>query len=369
MSVDNRRVRSSPKRKGLQLGMSERRKILKRGVGLLFLVYGFFTLLPFYLLFVRTFVPTKQATELHLWIPPQEAVNLDAQVGNLSVFLDLDLIKLKRDFGIPLTDYLPPRSTLRQVAEDYEIPLADVEAYFAPFGVYNGWINLLGSREFWWALLRTAAITAVSLVALNLLAVCTGYGLAGLRRKDQMLWYNLYLLKAILPPMLVILPQFLIVQWLLGIVPGTDTPGLTRDFSQLFVLVTLWAQGGALPAMLMTAAVESVPKELEEAAEIDGSNPLQYFWFVLLPLMRVPMASLTVIFLPLIWNDFLQPYIYLDRSNTTLLPLIQAFSGQYTSNFQVTYTGVFVSILPLVLVYLLFRRWFVQGALAGAVKG
>ena len=81
------------------------------------------------------------------------------------------------------------------------------------------------------------------------------------------------------------------------------------------------------------------------------------------------MASLTVIMLPLVWNQFLQPYVYLDPANTTLLPLIQSFTGQYTTNFQVTYTGVFVSIIPLLVVYILFRRWFIRGVMAGAVKG
>ena len=81
------------------------------------------------------------------------------------------------------------------------------------------------------------------------------------------------------------------------------------------------------------------------------------------------MASLTVIMLPLVWNQFLQPYVYLDPANTTLLPLIQSDTGQYTTNFQVTYTGVFVSIIPLLVVYILFRRWFTRGVMAGAVKG
>jgi len=113
---------------------------------------------------------------------------------------------------------------------------------------------------------------------------------------------------------------------------------------------------------------EKTAEKAAEAAELDGANPLQYFWYILLPLLKVPMASLTVIFLPLIWNDFIHPFVYLDQNNTTILPLIQTFSGQYASNFQVIYTGVFMSVLPLVIVYILFRRWFVQGALAGAIK-
>lgn len=349
--------------------MQRRRRLFRIGVGLVFAVYGVLTLLPFYFLLMRTFVPTSQSTELHLWIPEQEPVNLDAQIGNLSVFFNLDLLKFKSDFDIPKLDYLAPRSTLRDISETYGIDEEALRSYFAPYGVFNGWINLLGSGAFWGAVVRTLAVTALSLLALNLLSACTGVGLAGLRRKDQMLWYNLYLLKAIIPTMLVILPQFLVVKWLLELVPAYTRPGPVHDLGQLLVVVLLWARGGALPAMIMTAAVEAIPHELGEAAEVDGANPLQFFWHIQLPLLRVPMASLTVIFLPLVWNDFLQPYVYLDRANTTLLPLIQNLSGQYTSNYQITYTSVFLSVVPLVIAYLIFRRWFIQGALAGAVKG
>ncbi len=85
--------------------------------------------------------------------------------------------------------------------------------------------------------------------------------------------------------------------------------------------------------------------------------------------MKVPIASLTVIVLRFFWNDFLQPFVYLDHKNTTLLPLIQSFTGQYTTNFQVVFTGVFVSIIPLVVVYISFRKWFVAGVMEGAIKG
>jgi len=85
--------------------------------------------------------------------------------------------------------------------------------------------------------------------------------------------------------------------------------------------------------------------------------------------MKVPVASLTVIMLPTLWNQFLQPYVYLDQANTTFVPLIQNYSGQYTTNYQVVYTAVFVSIVPLLVLYILFRRWFIQGVMSGAIKG
>ncbi len=356
-------------RLGPSLNLSQRKRILEGTVAFFFIVYAAMTLFPFYMLFVRTFVSTKNTTNLHLWIPPREDINLDAGIGNLAVHFDLEFDRFKADMGIPSTDYLPPRQTLRQIAAEYDIPEERMIKYFAPFSILNGWISLYRSGEYLPALARTALITVVSLVGLNFLAVATGYGLAGLKRKDQMLWYNLYLLRAVIPPMLIILPQFLLVQSLLRLIPNYDTPGFARSAGQILAVILLWVRGGALPAMLMTFAISAIPVELEEAAEIDGANPLQYFFHVLLPLVKVPIISLTVIFLPLIWNDFIQPYVYLDKNNTTILPLMQTFAGQYASNYQLVYTGIFVSVVPLVIVYLVFRRWFVEGAMAGAVKG
>jgi raffinose/stachyose/melibiose transport system permease protein len=121
--------------------------------------------------------------------------------------------------------------------------------------------------------------------------------------------------------------------------------------------------------MVYTAYISSIPKDLEEAAEIDGASTWQYLRHILLPLLKVPIASLTIIVLPALWNDFMGPYIYLDQDNTTLLPLIQSYTGTYTTNYQVSYTGIFISIIPLVLIYILFRNWFIRGAMSGAIKG
>ena len=88
-----------------------------------------------------------------------------------------------------------------------------------------------------------------------------------------------------------------------------------------------------------------------------------------MPLLKVPIATVTVIMLPWFWNNFLEPYVYLESGKTMLLPLIQQYTGQYTTNYQVSFTGIFVSIIPLVIVYFLFRRWFIEGAMAGAIKG
>ncbi len=356
-----------------RLSTSARRKLLRVFALVVMLFYSIVTIFPFYALFIRSFVPTKESVDLHLWIPKTEEVNLDAQVGNLSVFYDLDLTDLKEAMGIPPTEFLMSRTTLREVAEQYDIPEQEFKDYFAGFYTYNGWITLLTgslqSTTFWTALGRTLLVTAVSMVLAIILSISTGYGLAGLRRKDQMFVYNLYLLQMVIPAMLILLPQYQLLQWIFNIFPQYADKGVIRSVLQLLAIVLINIKGTALSTMIFTVAISAIPRDLEDSAMIDGANRMQYVRHVLLPLLKVPIISLTVIMLPLIYNQFLEPYVYLDPANSTLLPFIQSTSGQFSTNFQVIYSAIFASVVPLVIVYLMFRSWFVEGVMAGAIKG
>jgi ABC-type glycerol-3-phosphate transport system permease component len=362
------RVATTRRRRGLAIGYFSQRRIFLAFSTAVMLIYSVLTLFPFYVLFVRTFVSTREAATLHLWIPEARPISLDAEIGNLAVYYNLDLKKVKADLGI--TGYLGARKTLQEIAEQYNMPPERFVEYFRSFDVYNGWITmLLANSEYWLALGRTVVITAGSLFGLIILSIFTGYGLAGLRRRDQMFIYNLYVLQMVIPAMLIIVPQFVLVQWLQALIPGTNSPGATRYIVQMISLIVINIKGGALSTMIFTAAISAIPRDLEDAALIDGASRFDYFRYVMLPLLRVPIASLTVIMLPAFWNQFLEGYVYLDSANTTVLPLIQGISGQFSTNYQMIYTGVFVSILPLVLVYLAFRQFFIRGVMAGAVKG
>jgi len=367
--IESEIVRVDVSKAGYAASIARRKRLLTAISIPFFILYTLVTLFPFYVLFIRTFISSKDAADLHLWPPPAAEFSLEADIGNLSVFYNLDIKEFKQDFGIPLTEYIPARQTLRQIGEKYDIPEAKLEAYFSRFGRFNGWIILVEEGKIWSAMGRSAFITLASIVGVILLSICLGYGLAGLKRKDQMVVYNLFLLQMVIPPMLVILPQFMIQQWLLNLIPGATESGPVRYAAQLILLVLINIKGGAMSTMLFTSAIGAIPRDIEESAMIDGASRLQYFRRILLPLMKVPIASMIVISLPWNWNQFLQPYVYLDLANSTLLPLIQNYSGQYTTNYQVVYTAIFISVLPLVILYVLFRRWFIQGVMAGAVKG
>ncbi|MCS6825275.1 MAG: carbohydrate ABC transporter permease [Caldilinea sp.] len=366
-------VRIPPVQRRRGLGMAGRRRLLRIFALTVMLIYSALTLFPFYALFVRSFVSTRDAAQLHLWIPEAAEVSMDMQVGNLGVFYNLDMAVLKDALGIPQEEFLMARTTLRQISERYNIPEERIQNFFEGFYTFNGWRTLLtGSlygTTFWAALGRTLLITAISLTLVIILSIFTGYGLSGLRRRDQMLVYNIYLLQMVIPAMLILLPQFLIFQWFFSLFPGYSEPGPVRWVLQWLAIILINIKGTALSTMIFTSAISAVPKELEDSASIDGASSWQYVRYILLPLLKVPIVSVVVIMLPLIYNQFLEPYVYLDPSNTTLLPFTQSAVGQFSTNFQLIYSAILASIVPLVLVYLLFRRFFVEGVMAGAIKG
>ena len=354
--------------------ISKRKKLLRSAASVVMVTYSILTIFPFYALFVRSFVSTKDSAELHLWIPEADDVSMDAEVGNLAVFYNLDLTGLKEALGIPTTDFLMARTTLREVGEEYNIPEQEIKDFFEGFYTNNGWITLLQGRlqgaTFWGALGRTLFVACTSLFFIIVLSIFTGYGLAGLKRRDQMFVYNLYLMQMVIPIMLIILPQFLLLQWFFNLFPGYAIQGsMTRSVLQLSSLILINIKGTALSTMIFTSAISGLPKEMEDSAMIDGASRLQYIQHILVPLLKVPIVSLVVIQLPLFYNQFLEPYVYLDPANSTLLPFIQNTVGQFSTNFQVIYSGILASIVPLVIVYLLFRRYFVEGVMAGAIKG
>jgi len=356
--------------RGIVGSVSRRRRILRGVVVAVIVAYVATTLVPFYFLIVRTFVSTKNSTQLWLWPPPPEEVNLDADIGNFAVFFNLDIQEFKAAFGLSAAEYINPKWSFRRVGEEYGIPEEQLIAYLEPFVRYNGWVVLMADEQFWPALARTAAMTVGGLVGLNVLSILTGTGLAGLRTRFQRTVYNLYLAETAIPFFLILLPQFLLVQGILKLIPGYgDFGSTTRRVAQLMAMVLLYIRGNALSTMIFTSYISSIPRELEESAEIDGASRWQYIRYIQMPLMKVPVASMTVISLVWFWNDFLGPFVYLDLNNTNLLVLIQNYVGEYSTNFQVIYSGVLASVAPLLIVYIIFRRFFVQGAMSGAIKG
>ena len=129
--------------------------------------------------------------------------------------------------------------------------------------------------------------------------------------------------------------------------------------------------GAGLAVLMFTGFVKSIPLEIEEAAMIDGCNPLQTFFGVVLPIMKPTCVTVAILQTMWIWNDYLLPYLVLDLKKYTTIPIaVQYLKGGYGSVDMGAMMGVLVlAIIPIIVFYLFCQKYIIEGVVAGAVKG
>ena len=129
--------------------------------------------------------------------------------------------------------------------------------------------------------------------------------------------------------------------------------------------------GAGLAVFMFTGFVKSIPLEIEEAAMIDGCNPLQTFFGVVFPIMKPTCVTVAILQTMWIWNDYLLPYLVLDLKKYTTIPIaVQYLKGGYGSVDMGAMMGVLVlAIIPIIVFYLFCQKYIIEGVVAGAVKG
>ena len=129
--------------------------------------------------------------------------------------------------------------------------------------------------------------------------------------------------------------------------------------------------GAGLAVFMFVGFVKSIPLEIEEAASIDGCNPLRTYFGVVLPMLKPTMISVAILEIMWVWNDYLLPYLVLDRTSFMTIPIhIQYLKGSYgTVDLGATMALILLSILPVIVFYLLCQKHIIKGVAAGAVKG
>ena len=129
--------------------------------------------------------------------------------------------------------------------------------------------------------------------------------------------------------------------------------------------------GAGLSVFMFTGFVKSIPIEIEEAAMIDGCNPLQTFFGVVLPVLKPTCVTVAILQTMWIWNDYLLPYLVLDLKKYVTIPIaVQYLKGGYGSVDMGAMMGVLVlAIIPIIIFYLFCQIYIIEGIVAGAVKG
>ena len=129
--------------------------------------------------------------------------------------------------------------------------------------------------------------------------------------------------------------------------------------------------GAGLAVFMFTGFMKSVPIAIEEAAMIDGCNPLQIFFKIVFPILKPTMISTAILETMWVWNDYLLPTLVLDIKKYRTIPMaIQYFRGSYGKvEMAPMMACIMITILPVIILYLICQKYIIDGVVAGAVKG
>lgn len=211
---------------------------------------------------------------------------------------------------------------------------------------------------FWVSLTNSVLITTASVLILTVLSAMLGHYLARSRTRWARVATVLLLCGLMIPPQVILLP---ITQVLRALGMMTTIQGLV-----------LFNVGYYIPfgVFVFAGFMRQIPRELEEAAAIDGASRFQIFWRIVFPLLRPASASVVIFLGVWIWNDFLNPLIILGPSQgTTITTGIYRAIGQYQADFGTVFALMFLATLPVLIFYLALQRHFVKGLTGGATKG
>lgn len=184
----------------------------------------------------------------------------------------------------------------------------------------------------------------------------SGYAFAKRNFPLKNVFFWMILSTLMIPPQVTLIPLYLISR-------------------QLDVLDSLWAlvlpgTAAVFGIFLMRQYIQTLPRELEEAARIDGCSEIGVFLQIILPLCRPAVAALAIFSFVRNWNDFLWPVISLSKpQNYTLTVGIANMQGEFMTDWGIIFSGAALSALPMIIFFLVFQKYFLEGVRMGAVKG
>jgi multiple sugar transport system permease protein len=205
---------------------------------------------------------------------------------------------------------------------------------------------------------NTMIVVVPNVVGSLLTASMSAYGLARFRFPLRNFWFALVLGAIILPPAVVLIPQFLLWSKL----------HLVNTFFPL--IVPVWFGGGAFNVFLLRQFFLTIPKDLDDAARIDGASYWRIYWQIMIPLIRPALLAVGLFQFLFCWNDFFTPLIYLSSKQTyTLAVGLRFFIDSYATFWNTLMAASLIVIFPPVVVFLIGQRYFVEGVTLTGIKG
>lgn len=206
--------------------------------------------------------------------------------------------------------------------------------------------------------LNSVVVAVVTTVLSLLLSSMMAYAFARFAFPGREILFKLLLLGLMIPAMMLIIPQFLLAKYL-GLIDSQ--PGLVV----FYVGASL-----SLNTFLLRGFFQAIPVELEQAMQVDGAGAWTRYWRLILPLAKPALATATIFTFLGSWDEFVWALTIINTPSKRTLPIaIALFQGQNSTLWGLVFAAATIAIVPVIVVFLLFQRYFVQGLTSGAVKG
>ena len=240
-------------------------------------------------------------------------------------------------------------TSLKTFSEAIRIPVT----IFPEKIMWNNYLTALNTLPFVKLFFNTIIMMAARVLFAIVFSSMAGYAFAKLNFPFKKLLFGIIVAQLMLPAQIFIIPQYNMVSSLgwLNTVKALVFPGIVSAFGVFF----------------LRQFYLGLPDEIAEAARIDGCNQWQVFYKVMLPLTKTPMIALGIFTAIFAWSDLMWPLIVnMSMEKMTLASGLASLSGQFITDYRVMMAGAFIAMWPMIIVYLIFQKQFVQGiALTG----
>ncbi len=225
------------------------------------------------------------------------------------------------------------------------------------FAGLTNYINGLRKTGFLSAFLYSLFITVSSVAVIVFFTSMAAWYISRVRNKATTVLYYLFLFSMIVPFQMVMFSMSKIANSM-----KLDNP--------VGIILLYLGFGAGLSVFLFSGFVSGIPKEVEEAAMIDGATPLKLYFLVVFPMMKPIAITVAILNAMWIWNDYLLPYLVIGNKYKTIPIAVQYLQGGYGSRDMGALMAMLVlSIIPVIIFYLLCQKYIIKGVVAGAVKG
>ena len=236
---------------------------------------------------------------------------------------------------------------------DSPFSLPDAQTFVGAENYTNG----IEKTNFFSAFFYSVVITISSVLVLTLGASMTSWYLIRTKNKFSSFLYYLFVFSMIVPFQMVMFTMSKIANLLY-----LDNP--------VGIIIIYLGFGAGLSIFIFSGFVKSIPMEIEEAAVVDGCNPITLFFKVIFPILRPTAVTVAILNTMWIWNDYLLPYLVIGNDYKTIPIAIQYLQGGYGSRDMGALMAMLVlAIIPIIIFYLICQKYIIKGVVAGAVKG